>query len=52
MNMSPPSTARAYQKNARTIAEHVKVFAKNALPNAPKQIRDAQHACEELWHFM
>ena len=39
MNTSPPPTARAYQKNARTIAKHVKVVAKDALPNAAKEIR-------------
>ena len=44
MNMPPPPTARAYQKNAKTIAKHVKVIAKNSMSNAAKDIREAQHA--------
>ncbi|XP_068672674.1 uncharacterized protein [Montipora foliosa] len=46
MNMPPPPTARAYQKNARTVAKHVKAIAKDSMSNAAKQIRDAQHAGE------
>ena len=51
MNMPPPPTARAYQKNARTVGKHVKVVAKDALPSSAKEITDAQHASEELWYL-
>ena len=47
MNMPPPPTAREYQKNARTIAKHVKVIAKDGMSSAAKEIRDAQHARED-----
>ena len=47
MNMPPPPTARAYQKNARTIAKHVKVVAEDGMFSAAKEIRDAQHANED-----
>ena len=47
MNMPPPPTARAYQKNTRTIAKHVKVIAKDGMSSAAKEIRDAQHARED-----
>ena len=49
--MPLPPTARAYQKNARTVGKHVKVVAKDALPSAAKEITDAQHASEELWYL-
>ena len=45
--MPPPPTARAYQKNAGTIAKHVKVVAKDGMISAAKEIRDAQHANED-----
>ena len=38
MNMPPPPTARAYQKNARTVAKHVKPIAKDSMSNAAKQM--------------
>ena len=47
MNMPPPPTAREYQKNARTIAKHVKVIAKDGMSSAAKEFRDAQHARED-----
>ena len=47
MNMPPPPTSRAYQKNARTIAKHVEVIVKNSMSNATKDIREAQHARED-----
>ena len=46
MNMPPPPTARAYQKNARTIAKHVKAITKSSMSSAAKDIREAQHARE------
>ena len=47
MNMPPPPSVRAYQKNARTIARHAKVIAKDGMSSAAKEIRDAQHARED-----
>lgn len=45
--MPPPPRARAYQKNARTIANNVRVVAKDDRSGAAKEIRDAQHANED-----
>ena len=47
INLPPPPAARAYQKNARTIAKHVKVVAKDGMSSVAKEIRDAQHANED-----
>ena len=48
MNRPPPPTTKAYQKNARTIAKHVKVIAKKSMSSTAKDIREAGMLVKEI----